>query len=152
MSSFSQCSDKKKLEKQAPVTIDQPYFQRWTAGVEGGGSGMNIHIPVSDVNIVLDSVYFRGRVAPLELKKEAGQYVGRFSSDFNKKKDMIMNEDPKEEYGNTMPEKLKPIPFELKDNECVISYRDGKTVKYFMLSNVVEKPLIAYPSAPPIKQ
>jgi len=153
MASFSQCSSAQKLQDKAPITIGKAYCQSWIAGVEGGGAGLNIFIPVIDNSIILDSVYFRGKAAKLEVKQEENiLYVGRFPSDFNQKRDIIMSSDPKAEYGNEMPNISKKIPFELKNNECVISYKEGKTTKYFKVDNVVEKDLVPYPSAPPNKQ
>ncbi|NNK88362.1 MAG: hypothetical protein HKO90_08775 [Flavobacteriaceae bacterium] len=152
MTSFSQCSSSKKLQKNTPEGIGQVFCQSWVAGVEGGGSGLNIFIPVTRADLMLDSVYFRGKVARLEFKEQAMQFVGRYTSDFNKKKDIIMSQDVKEEYGNEMPAIEKPIPFDLKDNECVISLRKGEKTKYFKITNVVEKQALAYPSAPPVKQ
>ncbi len=153
LASFSQCSSSKNLQKNAPLELAQVYFQKWIAGVEGGGSGLNIFIPVTDNSIVLDSVYFRGKAAKLELKQQDSMfYVGRFISDLNTKKDIIMSNEPYAEYGNEMPKTSIKIPFELKENECVISYKEGKETKYFKVDNIVEKDLIPYPNAPPNKQ
>ena len=154
MASFSQCSSSRSLQKKSPVELEQVYCQRWVAGVQGGGSGINIFIPVKDLSVELDSVYFRGKAVQLEIKPGETMYVGRFMSDFNKPKDpnVVMSSDPKAEYGNKLPELPQKIPFELKDDECVISYKDGKKTKYFKVENVVEKDLLAYPSAPPKKQ
>jgi len=153
MASFSQCSSTKKLQLNYPLDLGQVYFQKWIAGIEGGGAGLNIFIPTEDTSIKLDSVYFRGKAAKLEVKSQNGTiYIGRFISNFNKKKDLIMSNDPNAEFGNEMPEISQKIPFVLKDNECVISYKDGKTTKYFKVDNITEKDLIPYPSAPPNKQ
>lgn len=153
MASFSQCTSTKRIQENASLDLGQVYFQKWIAGIEGGGAGLNIYIPTEDNSMQLDSVYFRGKVAKLELKNQNGIiYIGRFISDFNKKKDMIMSNEPHAEFGNEMPKIQQKIPFELKDNECVISYKEGKKTKYFKVSNVVEKELIPYPSAPPNKQ
>ena len=152
MTSFSQCSSSRKLQKKAPDGIGQVYCQRWVAGVEGGGSGLNIFIPVTNAELLLDSVYFRGKAAKLEFKKEAMMFVGRYTSEINKKKDLILSGDPKEEYGNEMPKIEKPIPFKLEENECVLSYQEGDETKYFKVTNVVEKQTLAFPSAPQGKQ
>ncbi|MCF6295171.1 MAG: hypothetical protein L3J25_05730 [Flavobacteriaceae bacterium] len=151
--SFSQCSSTQKLQEKAPIMMGKVYCQSWIAGVEGGGSGLNIFILVTDNSIVLDSVYFRGKAAKLELKQQDSMfYVGRFISGLNIKKDIIMSNEPYAEYGNEMPKTSIKIPFELKDDECVISYKEGKTTKYFKVDNIVEKDLIPYPNAPPNKQ
>lgn len=153
MASFSQCSTVKKMQKNAPAKLGQVYCQKWIAGIEGGGAGLNIYIPTEDNSMQLDSVYFRGKAVKLELKNQNGIiYIGRFISDFNTKKDLIMSNEPNAEFGNEMPKMAQKIPFELKDNECVISYKEGITTKYFKVDNVVEKDLIPYPSAPQKKQ
>lgn len=152
MASFSQCSSAKDLQKKAPVEMEQVYFQKWVAGVEGGGAGLNLFIPVKDSSVKLDSVYFRGKGTKLDIKPGENLYVGRFISDFNKPKDMVVHADPKKEYGNEMPEIPKEIPFKLKDDECVVSYADRGKTKYFKIENIVEKDMLAYPSAPPDKQ
>src|SRR5690606_41772555 len=73
MTSFSQCSSSQKLQEKAPVTFGEVYFQRWNAGIQGGGSGINLFIPVMDTNVVLDSVYFRGKSAKLETKPQRSE-------------------------------------------------------------------------------
>ena len=153
MTSFSQCSSAQKIQENAPIAHNQVYFQKWIAGVQGGGSGINIFIPTKDTSVQLDSVYFRGKSTKLELTTQGeSMYVGRFFTDFNKRKDMIMSSDSKEEMVNELPEIPQKIPFELNDNECIISYLDGDKTKYFKIDNVVEKETIPYPSAPPNKQ
>ena len=38
------CSNSKELEIQkVSETIDSVYFQKWIAGIQGGGSGINFH-------------------------------------------------------------------------------------------------------------
>jgi hypothetical protein len=151
MASFSQCSSTKKLQKISPITIGKVYIQKWVAGVQGGGSGLYIFIPVSDASIKLDSVYFRGTATKLSVKyQNKNMFIGNFINPSKQKHDIIMSGDSKEEYGNKLPisKEPKPIPFELKDDECVISYIDGKKTKYFKVGNIVEKQLIPYPSAP----
>ena len=101
MASFSQCSSIKKIQQTVPLDLGQVYYQAWIAGIEGGGAGLNIYIPTEDNSIELDSVYFRGKAAKLEFKNQNGIiYIGRFISDFNKKKDIVMSNEPNTEFGN----------------------------------------------------
>ena len=152
MFSFSQCSSQKKLQEKSPVQLKEVYCQSWVAGVRGGGAGLNIFIPidaVSDEKIELDSVYFRGKSAKLETKPQSpSMFIGRFTSEVNKKQDIIMSSDSRQEYGNKMPKVKEDIPFELKDDECIVSYKEGNKTKYFKIKNVIEKASIPYPSAP----
>ncbi len=153
---FTQCSSAQKLEKETPFKIGNAYFQSWVAGVEGGGSGINIFITVegkSQDKTELDSVYFRGKASKFETKpNNLDLFIGRFSTPFNQKRDLIMSNKPDAEYGNEAPQPNFKIPFDLKDDECVISYKEGNKTKYFRIENVAEKRLQQYPSAPPKKQ
>jgi len=153
MASFSQCKSTKKLQETTPIELGKVYFHKWIAGVKGGGAGTNIFIPLSSTSqnsIVLDSVYFRGKVAKLEIKQqEQIVYIGRFISEFNQKEDIMMSNEPNAEYGNKMPKLAKKIPFELKDDQCVVSYKDGGTTKYFKIDNIIEKQTTPMMSAPP---
>ncbi|WP_299115520.1 hypothetical protein [uncultured Winogradskyella sp.] len=135
-----------KLEKEAPTIFGEVYCQSWVAGVKGGGSGTNIFIETLKDDIVLDSVYFRGKTSKLTTKPTNKQlFIGRFLSTSNTEKfNFKENTDDKAIDGNS--------PFELENNECVVSYiKDGKT-RYYKLSNIIERQTDALPmSTPPIK-
>lgn len=124
---FTNCSTAQKLQAKAPANFGDVYAHNWVAGVKGGGSGINVFIPIISklpVDIELDSIYFQGRAGKLEaVTGEKILYVGRFQTEMNQQKDIIMSSDSKEEFGNRVHETPQNIPFELKDNECVISYK-----------------------------
>lgn len=150
--SFSQCSSSKKILESAPVTLGEVYFQSWVAGVQGGGSGINLFIPIgesSQSSMVLDSVYFRGKVAKLETKTDNTLYIGRFLTAANQQSDLKMTNEDNGEYGNVLPSSTGNFPFQLKDNECVVSYQENNNTKYFKIENISEKARVDYPSAPP---
>ena len=155
ITSFSQCSSAQKLQKEAPVVFGSTYYQHWVAGVQGGGSGINLFIPtegISKETIELDSVYFRGKASKLEFKpNNPTLFIGRFATSGNQRKDVIMSNKPGAEYGNEVPKKTTEIPFELKENECVVSYKEGDKTKYFKIENLVKKQPMHFPSAPPRK-
>ncbi len=140
MVSFSKCSTTKKLQNTAPFEIGEVYYQYWTAGVKGEGSGFNLFIPIESTpkNIILDSAYFRGEQSKLESMDQT-LFVGRFKTDTNQKKDIIMSSDPYAEYGNKIPELSKKFPFKLNDRECIVSYKQGSTLKYYKISNIIKK-------------
>lgn len=154
MGTFSQCSTAQKLQNDLPVALGEVYFQQWISGIQDGGSGINLFIPVTTKSdIILDSAYFRTQVKKLEVKTGTQLYVGRFDSAFNQPKyDIILSSDPKEEYSNQMPSKTINIPFELKDDECVVSYKKEGETLYFKISNITQKATLNYPSAPPNRQ
>lgn len=135
-----------KLEAQGDITVGQVYFQKWVAGREEGGSGINIFFPdlINKNNFTIDSVYFRNMVGKI-MNGKASYFASLSASN----KDIIMSNEPNAEYGNTMPNNSEAFPFQLKDNECVISYIDGNEIKYYKIENIVEKETQYMPSAPP---
>lgn len=149
---FSGCSSAQRLQTKSPIEYNNVYFQKWVAGVKEGGSGLNLFIPIHDEapkNIQLDSVYFRGKSALLEkIEGEETLYVGRFKTKFNEKQEAIIKSgsDKSDDSHNSKPEEKSP--FELKDSECVISYKEGNKINYFKIENVLEKQAQKYPSAP----
>ncbi len=153
---FINCSTAQKLQSTAPVSLGDVYSQKWVAGVKGGGSGINLFIPISKKipqNIQLDSVYFRGKAAKLEaIEGKTILYVARFENTFNQKNDIVMSNDTKEEYGNESPSLQVNIPFDLKDSEAVVSYKEANKTKYFKIGNITDKLPEHYPSAPQNKQ
>ena len=50
-----------QFQSAAPLEISAPYFNSWIAGVNGGGSGINVFLPLKENgNISIDSLHFRG--------------------------------------------------------------------------------------------
>ncbi|XLS29329.1 hypothetical protein ACJD0Z_00575 [Flavobacteriaceae bacterium M23B6Z8] len=152
MAVFSNCAGSQKLQQEVPFTMGTVYSQKWVAGVEGGGSGVNVGVPVDNLpeEIQLDSIFFRGKRAPLiqETTEKGNLYMARFKTELNQKKDIISHEDPRMEVGNEPPSIEEKIPFELNENEAVISYTHKGKKKYYKISNVKPKPSVPYPSAP----
>lgn len=147
--SFTQCSSAQKIQDQASFELDQIVYQKWVSGVQGGGSGINLTIPVtSNINkVVFDSIYFRGYQAKIEGTNP--EYVAHIKTEINQKNDLNMSSKAQEEFGNVTPKEVINFPFNFADNECVISYIENNTTKYFKVNNLLEKPRAEYPSAPP---
>jgi len=155
--SFSQCSSTKqasqktmyKTQEKSSFTLDKTYYQHWIAGVKGGGSGIHMYISVltNKNNVVFDSVYFRGMQSKLELGKMG--YIASFKTEANQKADIIMSNEKNAEYANQIPNQEVRFPFELNEKECIISYIEDNTTKYFKIQNLLEKARQEYPSAPP---
>ena len=150
MVSFSKCSTAQKLQKKSPIEIGETYAQQWIAGIQGGGSGINVYIPVEDTSVILDSIYFRGQKEKLEFKgNNQNMYVGRFLTEVNHNKDIILSSNMKEESKNKLPELKEKMPFEFNDNECIVTYlKSGKTM-YYKISNIKTKQSLHYPSTSP---
>lgn len=150
--SFSQCASTYKLQETTPMVFGQVYYQSWVAGVKGGGSGVNLYIPIekNPKNMVLDSVYYKSKRLALE-QANPNLYVGRIRNIANQKPDIIMSNEPYAEYGNSVPQIQYSIPFELKDDECVLVYTEGENQKYYKLTGIIKKEPLLYPGTPPKK-
>jgi len=138
--SFSQCASTMKLEKESPISFGEVYTKSWVAGVKGGGSGTNIFIETKTGDIVLDSVYFRGKVSKLEVKPGNNTlFIGRFLFTSNTRQNLFSND------LGTVKLESKDFPFQLKENECVVSYIIDTKTKYYKIGNIIERQTDALP-------
>ena len=139
------CSSQKKLEAQTPFVLGSTFSEEWVGDRAGDSSGHTVKIEVAKItgeDVSLQSLYFRGQMAKVSMEEEDGDMfaTARFEKQKTEKPDIIMHADPKKEIGN-QPPKLKknnekPFPFELKDNEAVLSYLDKGKVKYAKISGI----------------
>jgi len=129
----SQCVTAKKVQDLSPFEIGEVYYKE-------DQSGISLYIPVKAYpkHIAMDSVYFHGQQAKLEAKN--GEIlIGQFKPGFIQKPDLIMSNEPYAEYGNQIPKLPKKIPFKLKKDECIISYKKDSTMKHFKISGIIKK-------------
>lgn len=111
------------LQNKAPFTVEEALH------ISNENAPYTIlSIKKTNPEIVLDEVYFLDK--KLKLKLDAGSYIAKINTIINK--DLILHSDPKKEYGNTPPV-MEKIPFKLKDNEAVVSYKIKGIVKYYKL-------------------
>ncbi|PNQ74748.1 hypothetical protein C1T31_00990 [Hanstruepera neustonica] len=147
---ITQCSSSKakaqqgivKLEDKPSFVLGDVFFQKWVAGVQGGGSGYHLYLPVKEnkKHVVFDSAFFRGLKAKLEQGKMG--YIASFETALNRKPDLNMSGNKLDEYGNI-------FPYKLELTECVLSYIEKNEVKYFKVKNLIEKQAEYYPRVPP---
>jgi hypothetical protein len=137
--SFSNCASSQKLKNPIPLSIGEAYYQDWASEIKGERSGYTIFIPVIDnpQNIMLDSVYFRDNKAKLEFINTV--FIGRLKTTTINKQDIIMSNEPYAEYENKVPELPQKTPFNLNDNECMVSYLVNDEIKYFKIDGIIKK-------------
>ena len=70
--------------------------------------------------------------------------VGYFIT--NQQRDMILDENPIRELENPVPI-IRSFPFELDENEAVISYKFKGKIKYFKIASVKKEKSLFLPSA-----
>jgi len=154
------CSSQKKLTTDPPFSINNPSYQQYAGGREESGTGFILQLPV-DVGagneIEFLEVFFRGHVLEAEIKEE-GENL-RIICNYkdtreDKKPDIIMHSDPKEEVGNQPPASINienaDFPFDLNKDEAVVSYKiikedlQNSKVAYFKIAGIKEKPSLIY--------
>lgn len=135
------------LEQEPPFEITNSFFQRWVAGIKEGGSGVNVHITIENISEELDlkHIYFRNKKEKIAINVTTPDHIiANFKDHYNRKATMHL--DPSKEAVNTPPEEF---PFVLKDDEAVLSYLHQGEIKYVKISDMEERPLLAYPSTNP---
>lgn len=129
---FSNCAGNKELQERSPAKFRQTYFTSTQ-----DSTTLYISIGIIQTNqVTLDSVYFQGLKASLrEDTQNPGVYFAQF---YKGKQDLIMSSDPKEEYGNKMPQKSEKVPFDLQDDEAVIVFTQNNKTKYYKITGISE--------------
>lgn len=142
---LTNCANGKKVQEETAAAIGQPFYTTWTGGVKTAGSGVNLYIPIEASlvdRVELDSVYFRGKKAKLESRRDESHtdslwYVAYFrTAQKEKAPDLIMHRDAKKEYGNKAPEILRDFPFQLEDDEAMLSYKKKGETGYLKISGI----------------
>jgi len=130
---FSSCAGNKDLQEKAPANLGTAYYTTQ-------GEITTLYVPISSIQtnrVSLDSIYFRNKKAELTTDiNTPGVYFAKFN---NAKPDMIMSSDPKEEFGNKIPQKIEKMDFELNDDEAILIFTQNSKVKYYKLSGVKER-------------
>ncbi|RIA08252.1 hypothetical protein OE09_0061 [Flavobacteriaceae bacterium MAR_2010_72] len=145
LSSFSQCTDKSSLQDEAPVAFGDVYYQYRAQAVRDLESSFTLVIPIKEdlpSNITLDSVYFKGKSAKLQITTNKDKvYFAKFITKPAHNEDIILSSDMADERKNKLPEPPVKMPFELEPNECIISYTQDGITKYFKIKGITQRRL-----------
>ena len=140
---ISCCSNKFHLEKKSSLTFNESYYSKWTSGVQGQGSGFTIYlvinksVDISNKNIKILGIYFREKYSTLKYQG-SNRYQGFVKNNENLK---VVSPDSKITVINNEDEK---IPFSLKKNEAVVSYKINEKQKYVKI-NLIQKQGTSFP-------
>ncbi len=127
---LSSCRGQKiSLEKQDALKFEKAEYQRWTAGIKGGGAGYTINLTLDESlgDIVLDSVFFKKWIVKLD-GGDSNRYYATIDDGSNSESDFP---------DATVAKKATPevdIPFQLGEEEVVIAYKQRNELKYYKLS------------------
>lgn len=136
--SFGQCASV-KMEKNPPFKIESAKYTKPT-GDKGNYKTTDLLIKYSaNTPVDFQKVYFQNKITNAVVKQKGDEQFIEASFTNQVKKDIILHEDPREEFGNSPTPPQEELPFKLKDNEAVISYtKNGKT-HYVKIENVIGK-------------
>lgn len=133
---------KEGTAQEFKLPIQEVYYQKWIAGVKGGGSGIDLYLELQkplEKGVALEKVKFESYEASFEKISETS-YVAHMKTTLN---ELVLDENPKKEYGNQAPVST------LKPNEAILFVNANGKELFQHLENVKEKELLAYPSSKP---
>lgn len=138
---FTNCAN--QMQTSFPVGITEIYYQYWVAGVQGGGSGTNVFLQLEKElpkSCTIQQLYFQQGLAK-PVAQSATQFQFSFSRNSNWNR------------GNDIPsdvsDKTIKTPFPIEDNQAILEYTYNGKTKFYKITNLVEKEMLAYPSARP---
>lgn len=134
-----------QFDGKPPVKITGATFNNWVGGQQGV-SGIRIIIGLEkNENIDFQKIYFAKKEGRIEIsvRKDKTFLIGHLDTSTREKEDMILERDSAKEINNKIPE--TKFPFELKENEAVISYLKDGELKYFKVKNIKQTKTDFYP-------
>jgi hypothetical protein len=142
---FLQCGSN-TFVKNPTFKVEKAFYNNWVGG-QPGIRGIKVEMHLKDASeINFDALYFQGKVTKVEVSMKDGlaQVVGHFSTSKIQKRDIILDLDVTKELENKVP-KLDKFPFELKENEAVLSCKKGVKTLYFKIENISKVVLMPFP-------
>ena len=144
------CSSQKNkyvLESKSKLNFSEAYYQEWTSGIKGGGSGTSIYLikKESSDEISIEGIYFNGKYSKLKYQGN-NKYQGfiRNTKNIESWDDLEINLLEKEPTVKEEKSTDKKIPFTLNKGEAVISYTKNKKQKYLKII-IEKKEMLEYP-------
>ncbi len=141
---FSACASS-KFEKNPPFTITGSTYNYWVGGLPGVKGTRVIIRYETEKSVNFKKIFFAKKSVNIELKKqqEKTYLFGYINTGTKKNEDVILDSDTKQEMDNRLPE--KEFPFELKENEAVISYEYKGKERYYKVTNMMQTKTDIYP-------
>jgi hypothetical protein len=117
--------------------MESATYTNWVGGVPGV-SGRRVEIKLSEKkSVTFDSLFFQKKTTKIEIRETKGTtlLVAHYSTSSRKNNDFILHSDTKRELKNKIP-KPDNFPFDLKENEAIISYKVKGKIKYYKIENI----------------
>jgi hypothetical protein len=143
---FSQCGGS-TLVKKSTLKVEKAFYNKWFGG-QPGVRGTKVEIHLKDaLEVIFVALYFQGKRTKVEVSQmeKFTRIIAHFSTLKRKNRNLILDADITKELENTLPS-LEEFPFQLKENEAILSYKkEGKTL-YFKIENIKKLQSISFPS------
>jgi hypothetical protein len=143
---FSQCGGS-TLVKKSTLKVEKAFYNKWFGG-QPGVRGTKVEIHLKDASeVIFVALYFQGKRTKVEVSQmeKFTRIIAHFSILKRKNRNLILDADITKELENTLPS-LEEFPFQLKENEAILSYKkEGKTL-YFKIENIKKLQSIPFPS------
>jgi hypothetical protein len=124
------CGSQFNLEKTSTLSFNESYYYKWTAGVKGGGSGLNIFLSLEEttnINLQIEGLYFKENYCKLK-PQGSNKYQGFIKTNENQNSNILGDIVVVEE------NKTEKIPFTLDSENAVIIYKENGKRKYFKIT------------------
>jgi len=144
--SFSQCGVS-TLVKNPTLKVEKAFYNKWFGG-QPGISGTKVEIHLEDASeVIFVALYFQGKRTKVEVSQieKFTRIIAHFSTSKRKNRTLILDADATKELENTLPS-LEEFPFQLKENEAMLSYKNDNKIVYFKIENIKKTQSIPFPS------
>jgi|GEM_PF-2330863 len=125
---LSGCASKETFQTQFPIPISEYFYQ-----IKGNQTHFVIEFQQSiSEDIKLEKLYFRNQTEVIKMvssQKAKAVFM---------KSDLILDANPKNEYGNQPPIQEKQR-FQLNSTEAVLEFTQNGKIKHYKFTNVTEK-------------
>lgn len=132
-------ASKVKAQNEAPFKVLEATYTN-SVGEQPDMVITTLKITINNKDIQLDSVYFRNNSASLKRVDsiENSLFIGSFTTS-KTPHDLILHADSKEEFGNKPLVEVTKLPFEIKENEAVVSYFYKDKINYYKILEVKQE-------------
>ena len=130
-------SKEQVMDKEAPINTKNTYYLlRYESGAHP--KGFTVYIPVDKKpELQLEYIFFKGEKVALQYDEKNMIYIAEHI--FSDKPDLVMSDDPKEEFKNQLPVVKEKIPFEIKENDGVVGYTKSGKKGHFRIVDIPNK-------------
>lgn len=140
---LSSCANYTKESKE-PFQITEASYNEWFGGQPGVSGIKVILVYKSKDSINFQNIFFANKSAEIIYKtKEDKKLLLGFIDTSKPSKELILDSNPVKEQNNPIPVQL--LPFKIKDNQAVVSYKINNQTHYFLIKELKKLKTDYYP-------